>query len=85
MRHCLCSSTAQRGRYGQAFDTLLERRRRDERTLTTVVAARDLFGVSMRRMVTLVETAWRHEVVEVTLQRGANVSAIFVHESLGDS
>ena len=46
-------------------DWLLERRRRAERALTTVVATCYLLGVSTRRMEKLVETLGHHPAVEV--------------------
>ncbi len=53
-------------REGSYFpDWLLERRRRAERALTTVVATCYLLGVSTRRMEKLVETLGHHQAVEV--------------------
>ena len=57
-------------REGSYFpDWLLERRRRAERALTTVVATCYLLGVSTRRMEKLVETLGHHPAVEVAGQR----------------
>jgi hypothetical protein len=57
-------------RAGSYFpDWLLERRRRAERALTTVVATCYLLGVSTRRMEKLVESLGNHSAVEVAGQR----------------
>ena len=57
-------------RQGSYFpDWLLERRKRAERALTTVVATCYLLGVSTRRMDKLVETLGHHQPVEVASQR----------------
>ena len=57
-------------REGSYFpDWLLERRRRAERALTTVVATCYLLGVSTRRMEKLVESLGHHPAVEVAGQR----------------
>ena len=70
-------------RQGSYFpDWLLERRKRAERALTTVVATCYLLGVSTRRMDKLVQTLGNHLVVEVagvgdgqrTRYRGGGVS-----------
>ena len=50
-------------------DWLLERRRRAEAALVTVVATSYLLGVSTRRMEKLVETLGHHPAVEVAGQR----------------
>jgi hypothetical protein len=63
------AATSRTGCWNYFPDWLLERRRRAERALTTVVATYYLLGVSTRRMEMLGRGAGYHPAVEVAGQR----------------